>query len=65
MGIELGGGRAHGQAILERRGLRLDAVEVVRRGEPSPEGDIQTPSSAAAQALRKVQSESPGRHRGG
>jgi hypothetical protein len=61
--IGAGGGLgrgAHGQAILERRRLRLDAGGVVRRREASP-GDDET-GSAASQALRQVQSESPGRH---
>lgn len=54
------GGGSHGQAILERRRLRRDAGGVVRRRKASA-GDGET-CSAASQALRQVQSESPGRH---
>jgi hypothetical protein len=52
---------AHGQAILECCGLGLDRGRRVRCCEASPERHRQ-PSSAAAKALREVQSESPGRH---
>jgi len=55
---------AHGQAILECCGLGLDGGRVVRCCEASPERH-RKPSSAAAKALREVQSESPGRHGGG
>ena len=54
-------GVAHGQAILECCGFGLDRRRRVRRCETSLGGERKT-SSAAAKALREVQSKSPGRH---
>lgn len=53
-------GLAYGQAILESRGLGLDG-SIVRRGKSTLEGNRDA-SGTAAQALREVQSKSPGRH---
>lgn len=62
---QLSGGRrcTYRQSIFQGGGLGLaDQVVGDGRGEASPEASVE--ASTAAQALREVQSKSPGRHGG-